>query len=69
MPRESFLDRTSLETKLTFLRILAPLEDMSDSESTGGSIPYANKDEEQQEPKDADNAASGGEEGEEEEGV
>lgn len=42
---------------------------MSDGESTGSSIPYANNHEEQQEPKDADQAASDGEEGEEEEGV
>lgn len=51
------------------LRVLAPLEETSDSESTGGSIPYANDDEEQPVPRDADQGGEKGEEDEEEEGV
>ncbi|ODM17520.1 hypothetical protein SI65_07195 [Aspergillus cristatus] len=46
-----------------------PLEETSDGESTGGSIPYANNDEQQQTPDDADQSGEEGEEGEEEEGV
>lgn len=51
------------------MRVLAPLEETSDSESTGGSIPYANDDEEQPVPRDADQGGEKGEEDEEEEGV
>lgn len=53
------------------MRALAPLEEISDGESTGGSIPFENKDEtnEQQEPKYADATGGEDEEDEEDEGV